>query len=116
MISFINNNTNHQQSNKTVTQNTKLNIDMNTFDFDFKDSPVHIRYPQEPSHQIYFSYDGNSNTIESNTTMQNRLTTQNDFSLNKKTKSLDLLSISNQVNINIMYNNTKRTNEKTRVY
>ena len=116
MISFINNNTNHQQSNKTVTQNTKLNIDMNTFDFDFKDSPVHIRYPQEPSHQIYFSYDGNSNTIESNTTMQNRLITQNDFSLNKKTKSLDLLSISNQVNINIMYNNTKRTNEKTRVY
>jgi hypothetical protein len=122
MISFINNNsnqlagtTNQQQNcnnNKIVT-----NFDINAFEFDFKDSPLQIRYPPEQTHQNYSSYDAKANS-KNNFVITNPTKFEAHFenSLNKKTKSLDLFSISNQVNINIVYNNAnKKSEDKTRV-
>lgn len=107
MISYINN-TNLMSNNKNV--NTNINLDINLFDF--KDSPLNLKFPKE--HHNYLSYDSKSNPKESNS-IQNKNTTHNFNTLNKKTKSLDNFSISNQVNINIVYNNTKKKEDITKV-
>ena len=126
MISFINNNNNVNGGNGNTnnnifhnSSNNKIVSNVDVFDFDFKDSPLQIRHQHEHTHQNYASYDARANL---NTNINNNfvISQPNKFDANventmtKKTRSLDLFSISNQVNINIIYNN-KKIEDKTRV-
>ena len=122
IISFINNN-NTQNSHNNINNNcniinnyNKIIVDnMNTFDFN--DSPL----KQNPTNQHFLSYDNKSNInqhiLVTNATKQDYHSNSNQESaLSKKTKSLDLFSISNQMNVDITnINNKKLTEDKTRV-
>ena len=128
MISFITNNQNIPQNNTNKDTNNNCNIinnfnkiivdNTNTFDFDFKDSPLIIK--QNPSNQNFLSNEiklksnKNQNLLVTNATKYDYQSNHEDIST-KKTKSLDMLCISNQINIDIIYNNKKVIEDKTRV-
>jgi len=117
MISFMNNNNNNNliTSNLNIhNSNNKHIVEANIFDFDLRDSPSLLKFAQDHTFNNYFSHETKSKTTQSNQT-NNNLNQDQDNPVNKKTKSLDLLSVSNQVNINILYSSSKKSDDKTRV-
>ncbi len=116
MISFMNNNNNNLITSNLNIQNSnnKHIVEANIFDFDLRDSPSLIKFAQDQTFHNYFSHETKSKTTQSNQT-NNNLNQDSDNPVNKKTKSVDLLSVSNQVNINILYSSSKKSDDKTRV-
>ena len=116
MISFMNNNNNNNLITSNVNiqnSNNKHIVEANLFDFDLRDSPSLIKFAQDQTFHNYFSLDTKN---ISNNNCNNNLNKDKENPVNKKTKSVDLLSVSNQVNINILYSNNKKSDDKTRVY
>lgn len=107
MISFINN-TNIPQINQNL--NSKINFDMNTLDFDSKDScPINLAFPHELINPNYLSCD---NKLITNTKIKvNTKDLEETITMNKKSR-LDLFSIDNQININFVYNKSKKLEDK----
>jgi hypothetical protein len=89
-------------------------VEANIFDFDLRDSPSLLKFAQDQTFNNYFSHETKSKTTQNNQT-NNNLNQDQDNPVNKKTKSVDLLSVSNQVNINILYSSSKKSDDKTRV-
>jgi hypothetical protein len=118
MISFVNqNNINNNLISSNVNlhnNNNKHIVESNIFDFDLRDSPSLIKFAQDQTFQNYFSLETKSKKTQNNHS-NNNLNQDSDNLTNKKTKSVDLLSVSNQININILYSNNKKSDEKTRV-
>lgn len=118
---IINNNNTHNNIKNNINNNgniiNEIIVDnMNAFDFDLKDSPVKVN----SIHQNFMSYDNKSSKYQpilaTNATRNDYHTSSNHESvLSKKTKSFDLFSISNQINIDLMYSNKKLAEDKSKV-